>query len=562
MRASRRGGRWFRRGAAATLWATVLLGAGVASAGAGVGVGVGATRPAVPSVRQAHVITQGSPAAVAPPDPTVSIPAPTDTSGGGGLASPPVQVQIQVTPTSASAPLPARFLGFSVEYSAIPAYLGRDPRAIDPVFTQLLTGVDQGHSPILRIGGNSTDNSWLPLPGVIPPLAVTYSLTDDWLATVQALAEATNARLVLGVNLAADDPQIAGAEARALVQGVGRHSIDALEVGNEPDLYRINPWYDLPDSSGGETAVYRRDGDYPVNDFLTDLNHWRAILPGLPLAAGALAALRWLPNVDAVAGADADVSTVTVHRYPLSACTTSPTNPSFPSMANLLSPAATEGLAAPIAPFANAIHAEHRTIRVDELNSASCEGEPGVSNTFGSALWMLNELFDMAAAGVDGVNVHTLPGATYAPFSFTETDGHWSGEVHPLYYGMLLFASAFPVGAHLLNVTDSSSADGGDVKAYSTVTANGQVRTTILNEDASADAEVQLTLPSSGDLTEETLTAPSLDATGGISLGGQSFGDPTSTGTLTAPSTSTISSINGSYDVPVPAASAVLLTSG
>jgi hypothetical protein len=474
----------------------------------------------------------------------------------------PVEVQVQVNQSSAGAPLPAGFLGFSVEFGAIHAYIGRDPAAVDPVFEQLLTGVDQGHDPVLRIGGDSTDNSWLPLPGVIPPLAVRYTLTDDWLATLGALAEGTNARLILGVNLGADDPQATGAEARALVQGIGRHYIEALEVGNEPDLFRTNPWYYLPDPAGGTTEFTRRVGNYPAGSYLNDLARWQAILPHLPLAAGALAGLNWLPNVDGVAEADPDVAMVTVHRYPLSACVIDPTNATFPSLANLLSPAGTEGLASPLTPYAQTINAEHKTLRVDELNSASCEGAAGVSDTFGSALWILNELFDMAAAGVDGVNIHTLPGSRYAPFSFSESHGRWSGEVQPLYYGMLMFASAFPTGASLLDVSDSSSANGGDVKAYATVTPGGQVNTTIINEDASTTADVQLTLPSGSDLTAETLSAPSLSATTGVSLGGQSFNDPTTTGTLAAPSTSTIPGSDGSFTVTVPAASAVLLTGG
>jgi hypothetical protein len=466
-------------------------------------------------------------------------------------------VQVQVSPTPTSGALPAGFLGFSVEYGALHAYLGRNPRALNPVFLQLLTGVAQGHDPVLRVGGNSTDNTWLPLPGLLPPLAVTYTLTNDWLATVRALAQQTDTRLILGVNLAADDPQIAGVEARALVSAIGRHSIEDLEIGNEPDLYNRFPWYYLPDG----TEVTRRTGSYPFRSYVSDLTHWREILPHLPLAAGALALLGWLPTLDPLVSADPDVSMVTIHRYPLSACAGT-TGAQVPTLPNLLSDTATEGLASPLAPYARALHAAGRSLRVDELNTVSCEGETGVSNTFGSALWILNTLFDMAGAGVNGVNIHTLPGAAYAPFSFTD-DGHWSATVNPLYYGMLLFASAFPTGADMLSVTDSSSASGGDVKAYASETRSGQVRTTIINEDPSVPADVQLTLPAgTAELSAETLTAPGLSATTGVALGGRSFADPTTTGKLPAPLTSSVSATGGSYTVTVPAASAVLLTSG
>ena len=53
------------------------------------------------------------------------------------------------------------------------------------------------------------------------------------------------------------------------------------------------------------------------------------------------------------------------------------------------------------------------------MNSASVHaGKRGVSDTFASALWVLDTLFNLAAVGVDGVNVHTLPGAAYELFTF------------------------------------------------------------------------------------------------------------------------------------------------
>ena len=66
---------------------------------------------------------------------------------------------------------------------------------------------------------------------------------------------------------------------------------------------------------------------------------------------------------------------------------------------------------------------------------------------------MLDTLFNLAQAGVDGVNVHTLPGAAYELFTISHKQGRWQAFVHPEYYGMLMFAQAFPPGAQLLPVT-------------------------------------------------------------------------------------------------------------
>ncbi len=65
--------------------------------------------------------------------------------------------------------------------------------------------------------------------------------------------------------------------------------------------------------------------------------------------------------------------------------------------------------------------------------------------------------------------------------------------------------------------------------------------------------------PASGSV--ETLTAPAVNATSGVSLGGQTFGAETGTGALPAPpGTTPISSAAGTFTIAVPPASAAMLT--
>ena len=52
---------------------------------------------------------------------------------------------------------------------------------------------------LLRLGGNSGDDSWWPVPGVKQRFL--YSLTPAWGAKVQALLRAVDGRAILGVNL-------------------------------------------------------------------------------------------------------------------------------------------------------------------------------------------------------------------------------------------------------------------------------------------------------------------------------------------------------------------------
>src|SRR6202044_1846291 len=130
------------------------------------------------------------------------------------------------------------------------------------------------------------------------------------------------------------------------------------------------------------------------------------------------------------------------------------------------------GLAQSIEPYVSYAHAHGLAFRVDEMNSAAlarCLGRSGVSATFSSALWALDTLFNMAAIGVDGVNVHTLPGAAYQLFTFTHSRGSWQASVRPEYYGLLMFSQAFPPGAVLLPV----AAPAGPVKVWATRAPDG-----------------------------------------------------------------------------------------
>jgi hypothetical protein len=197
--------------------------------------------------------------------------------------------------------------------------------------------------------------------------------------------------------------------------------------------------------------------------------------------------------------------------------------------------------------------------RVDELNSAAlagCLGRTGVSNTFASALWMVDTLFNLASVGVDGVNVHSLPGAAYELFTFRRTARGWQAFVHPDYYGMLMFAQAFPAGARLIPV----HAPAGPVKVWATLGLDGHTRVTLINKD-SRPRRVKLRLPPSGLPAEvEWLRAPSPSATSGVTLGGQSFGAETGTGVLGPEHGQPVAGRLGTYSIELPPASAAILT--
>jgi hypothetical protein len=467
----------------------------------------------------------------------------------------PVRDSASVSETRTGQAMASGFVGFSIEYSAIHQYLGRDPNHLNPVFSQLVDALSDGGSPVLRIGGDSTDHTWWPLPGVIEPAGVSYALTRDWLATVHRAAEKMNARLILGVNLAADSSSLAGSEARALIRGIGGQYIDALEIGNEPDGYSTFAWYRTPTRQIG----FARGSGWNEAAFEQQFARWAAAVPDVPLAGPAYAYVGWMSHLGRLIASEPHLGVVTFHRYPLRGCGAQATGALAATIPHLLDANSSTGLARSVAPFVPIVHHAGLPLRIDELNSASCGGTTGVSNTFASSLWVIDTLFNMASVGVDGVNIHTLPGAAYAPFSFSLSHGIWHGTVNPLYYGLLMFSQAFPAGARLLTTTSSRS----DLKVWSTVDPSGVIRTVIINEDAEPIA-VRLRLPGRGGLTAsaEALTAPGLTSRTGVRLGGASFAAGTTTGTLGAAQTTALSASGpGQYSETVPADSAVLITS-
>jgi hypothetical protein len=466
---------------------------------------------------------------------------------------------VRVGGSSGTAVVPHGFLGLSLEYYGVTAYAGADPHAIDPVFVRLVRELAPNGGVTLRIGGDSTDLTWWPEPGLPRPAGVSYALSPAWTATVAALARAARARLILGIDLEAGSPSLAGTEARHLVAGLGRSRIAALEIGNEPEQYAAR-WYRGPD---GRWVPGRAPG-YDASAYARELARWRAVLPSLPLAAPATGSPSWLHGLLGRLVGTSSVAQITVHRYPLSRCDHDPRSPAYPTLAHLIAPAAARGSLAPVARAAALAHAHGLVLRVDELNSVTCQGRYGVSDTFASALWMLDALFALEHAGVDGVNVHVWPGAVPNElFTFSHGDGRWTGAVRPAYYGMLMFARAAPAGSRLLHVRTSA----GGLRVWATRGPDGTTRIVLINFARARARTVRVSL-ARGPLARgrapariERLRAAGLPATRGVTLGGQSFGAATSTGALAGTlSVAAVAWSAGGYTVSVPAASAALLT--
>ena len=456
------------------------------------------------------------------------------------------------------------FVGLAVEFNEIPQLSGPTTQSVNPVFAALVRNLAPQGRPNIRIGGQSTDRAWWPVPGMRQPLGVTYNLNRAWAAAARSLAQGTNAQYLLGINLEANSTRISQVEAAALVKGIGRRYIDALEIGNEPDLYTAIPWYrraggrDLPWYSPDGTPVYGRPATFSPQDYLGEYLRTLKVVPRLPIAGPETANPPWAHAFDRLISPHSQVRMLTSHAYGLNQCIHDASSPSYPTIPNMLSLFASRGEVSGIGPYVALAHRNGAQYRIDEMGSITCNGHLGVSNTQASALWVMDALFTMAADGVDGVNLHTYPNSTNGLFDFSLAHGHWQGRVHPLYYGALMFTQAAPARSRLLRVVSSSH---GPLRAWATLAPDHRVRVLLINDsiDSSALAVVRTPVVP-GPANVERLRASGAAATSGVTLGGRTFGAATATGVLAPPVAQTVAPHAGSYSVTLPAASAALLT--
>ena len=97
---------------------------------------------------------------------------------------------------------------------------------------------------------------------------------------------------------------------------------------------------------------------------------------------------------------------------------------------------------------------------------------------------------------------------------------------------------------------------------WATRASNGVVHVVVINKRLARSQFLRLRIAGAhGAAAVEQLRAPSVHSTGGVTIGGQTFGAETSTGVLAGPAgRRTVTPSGGGYPITVPAASATMLT--
>jgi hypothetical protein len=447
--------------------------------------------------------------------------------------------------------VPASFLGVSTEYWALPLF-ERHGKLLERVLSLLKV---PGAGPlVLRIGGTSADVTfWDPSARPLPKWA--FGVTREWFTRTAALLRRTGARVILDLNLLTDTPLVASRLASAGLTSLPRGSVLGFEIGNEPDLYSRAHW---------EAAVSGPRFDRPpfpnaispgtyVHDFASYGTSLTRVAPGVPLLGPAAAYPGQDPNwiSTLLRTPRRDLGIVSAHLYPYSACAT-PTSPSYPTIARLLSARATTAPARAIGPTVSLAHRAGVPVRVTELNSVTCGGRPGVSDTFATALWAPDALFELLHAGVDGVNVHVRESALNGAFALRNR-----GLIaRPLLYGLMMFVRTLGPDAQLIPASVRAPGSA-NLKVWAVHVDGGRLHVLLINKSNRA-ATARVELPQNGPASVERLLAPTANSRSGVTLNGQWLGaDGRWRG---RGSHETITPTRGGYRVTVPALSAALLT--
>jgi len=431
-------------------------------------------------------------------------------------ALPTTQPQAEVTIAARARPkrIPDAFLGLSTEYWAVPEW-DREGAVLDRVLSLLHV---PGDGPlILRIGGDSASEAlWESEAGEFPEWMV--ELTPSWLGQTGALIRQAGVRLILDLNLITASPEISAQWAGAAEAALPHGSIAGFEIGNEPDLYSRSYWIKVVAQTIAASQLLPDSlspSDY-ARDFAAYGGAVGAVAPGIALLGPAVATPSqgpaWISAL--LASLHQGLRAVTAHQYPYSACARAG-SPRYPTIARVLGEPATAGMAKALQPAVRLAAQAGLPFRLTELNSVTCGGRPGVSNTFAAALWAPDALFELLRAGVNAANVHVRPGTSNAAFSLSSR----GLAANPLLYGLILFARTVGHDSELVPL-HVAAGHGLAIKMWAVRLPSGAMHVLLINKGSRA-ATVILRLAGLGPGSVYRMRAPSVSSRWGVTLGGR-----------------------------------------
>jgi hypothetical protein len=411
-------------------------------------------------------------------------------------------VDVAIDTSKELATMPQDFTGLSYESAQIadPAFFAASNSTLVRAFREL--------SPhgVLRLGGTLSDmtlwrgrasNSISPEEVERVKTRYEWRLVDqkaagerpatlgpEGIAALGGFLQATNWKLLYGLNLGTGTPERAAEEAALVMKHAGDHLL-AFQLGNEADLYG---------------PAFRKPG-WNFEEYWSDYQRFvkavRARTPRAPFAGPDVAVKTdWVTKF--AERAKGDTVLVSSHYYAMG-----PAGAPGIDAQKLLSDDPRLAREMPILVAAG--KTARVSYRMTEGNTCYHGGQSGVSDAFASALWAADYSLRVAQAGFAGVNLHGGGEGYYAPITGEPN----ATKLRPEYYGMQL-AQKF-AGARFVS---ASVADGHDVNAYAGRKKDAVLVAVVNKSSDPAQVRVQAGAAKASDCWK--LTAPSLDAKEGV----------------------------------------------
>ncbi|KAG6331398.1 hypothetical protein ID866_7691 [Astraeus odoratus] len=504
-----------------------------------------------------------------------------------------VQLQIGDATSGLSIPQSGAFFGFSIEFSVVTQvhYLElvlkcfwHKSSFLQVPFLNLMANLrERAGSVQVRVGGNTQDSAKLvnstsdgaalekdvhntSNPTETPPL----DFTPEIIKMMAAISALTNVRWYMGIPFIDTQPfDLSIAEVGESILG---DYLLGLQAGNEPDLYAHHGH--RPDSYSPE--------DYKNEvGMLIDAVNADSSIPDKDILIGPNLSGTWQPeqvwDTGYVTDFDASLIALAVERYPTDNCYAqygigSPTDPQeeFP---NFLTHKSGQNIVSSYINSTGYAQTMGKPFVMFETNTASCGGFPGLSDSFGAALWGLDYTLQMAYVNFTGALFHVGGQDVYynpftPPVTNQSTFHQWT--IGPIYYSALFVTEALG-SSNASQVLDLNMNGGNEFTPGYAIYEHGQpVRVALINyvTDSTGASDYTAAISIVGAATPaqvrvKYLAASSVSQKYNLTWAGQTFGDVfSSDGRLTGSidiQTITCDQANNVCNVKVPAPGAALV---
>jgi hypothetical protein len=419
-------------------------------------------------------------------------------------------IQVTINPAITIGTISPDFPGLGLEPSSVCAMLSLDQQG--PKLSNMFKNLGPA---ILRFGGDTVENTYWSPTGTASCSYDNTTLNRASINDIFSFARKSGLRIIWPVNLKDEDPATYSDEAAYAVAS-GGHTLAALEIGNEPDLY------------GWSYGRYSYEWERYAKAI-------KAKSPNAPLSGPALCCDNsWF--TDFLNDDSSRIMLATQHIYPLTSGT----------IKDMMDPSLMRETMTNIDHLVQAAKAKHLALQIDETDPFTNVDVAGGYN-FASSLWTADYMLSAAEHGVVGVNIFgQLPPDQESPLN---QDGSPRGT----YYGALFFHNAAPGNSKILKPQISSSAN---VTAHAMLGTDGKLRVSLINKEQKKVTVQINTTQTYMSASVMQLRAPSITATSGIKLAGAAV---SSNGTWSPLTTNLVKINNDRSSIDVPADSAVII---